>query len=44
MCRTLKHFRDDAKNMETLKELIMKNGDDKSKIFYLKVGFLMDGN
>ena len=23
--------------METLKELIMKNGDDKSRIFYLKV-------
>ena len=31
------NFRDEAKKLETLKELIMKNGDDKSRIFYLKV-------
>ena len=32
-----KHFRDEAKNMETLKDLMVENGDDKSRIFYLKV-------
>ena len=31
------HFRDEAKNMETLKDLMVDNGDNKSRIFYLKV-------
>jgi len=29
--------RDEATKMETLKDLMVKNGEDKSKIFYLKV-------
>lgn len=29
--------RDEAKNMETLMDLMLKNGDDMSKIFFLKV-------
>ena len=29
--------RDEAKKMETLKDLVLGNGDDKSRIFYLKV-------
>ena len=29
--------RDEAKKMETLKDLMAGNGDDKSRIFYLKV-------
>ena len=39
--------RDEAKKMETLKDLVVRNGDEKSRIFYLKVirkaWVMMDG-
>ena len=38
-----KHFRDEVKKMETLKDLMVANGDDKSRIFYLKVIIIKRG-
>ena len=32
-------FRDDARHMNTLTNLILENKDDKSEIFYLKVRY-----
>ena len=37
------HFRDEVKKMETLKDLMVANGDDKSRIFYLKVIIIKPG-
>ena len=33
------NFRDDARHMNTLTNLVMENKDDKSEIFYLKVRY-----
>ena len=38
-----KHFRDEVKKMEALKDLMVANGDDKSRIFYLKVIIIRPG-
>ena len=39
---TLKFNMDEANNMETLKSLMVNNGDDKSNIFFLKVIIMAD--
>ena len=41
------HFRNETLRLETLKGLMVKNGDEKSEVFYLKViikgGFFTGG-